>query len=116
MRAPEVKRNPVDSMRALVVRAQIAIVGGRAEKRPFEGLSVDCECYGSPNDVGAGELRRLEKALKKGRFALVVILTRWGSHAATKHVRRICKAHGTPVLIWTGGLSSLASHLARVAF
>jgi hypothetical protein len=53
--------------------------------------------YGSPNDVGRGELVRLEEALRAGGIDRVVIHVRWNSHSATGRIRRVCRTLGVPV-------------------
>ncbi len=79
-------------------RPTVAIVGGLG--RAPEGTDTRrIRYYGSPNDVGRGELVRLEGALRAGSIDRVVIHVRWNSHSATGRIRRVCRTLGVPVAL-----------------
>ncbi len=76
---------------------RVAILGGdgrQADRWTGLGKVVHFQARG---DGGNGELRRLLAALRSGRIALVVILSRWNGHSATTAVRKLCKKHGIRV-------------------
>lgn len=73
---------------------RVAVVGGLGRATAADGSET--RRYGSPRDVGRGELVRLERALRAGGLDRVVIHTRWNSHSATARIRRVCRTLGVP--------------------
>ena len=77
-------------------RRTIAVVGGRGgPDTEREGARV--RYYGTPKDVGHGELVRLEQALRSGGIDRVVLRTRWNAHTVTARIRRLCRGLGIPI-------------------
>jgi hypothetical protein len=93
-------------------RGRIAIVGGRGSTEGIGPFGDRVVAYGSVDDAGAGSIRRLEAALRGGRYATVVVLARWSGHSAFTRIRRACRNTGTRLVVWPNGISSLARELA----
>jgi hypothetical protein len=74
----------------------VAVVGGRGGA-DTERAGTRVRHYGSPKDVGHGELVRLEHALRSGGIDQVVLRTRWNAHTVTARIRRLCRVLGIPV-------------------
>ncbi len=75
---------------------RVAVVGGlgrEAARYDHPGVRY----FGSPGDVGRGELVRLEHALRAGGIGRVVLRTRWNAHTSINRIRRVCKTLGIPV-------------------
>lgn len=79
--------------------ARVALMGGDGRNADRLAGLGEITVFLSPHDGGNGEQRRLLSALRAGSFDLVVILTRWNSHACTKQVRKLCKRQGIPVQV-----------------
>jgi hypothetical protein len=77
--------------------ARVAVVGGDGRQRERWQGDDRVVFFMAPRDGGNGELRRLEAALRAGSIDRVVILARWNGHAATRRVRRLCRARAVPV-------------------
>ncbi|KAI8470957.1 MAG: hypothetical protein J3K34DRAFT_508523 [Monoraphidium minutum] len=87
--------------------ATVAFVGGKSLKAADarmlpQGAAV--RFFGSPRDMGQGELRRLEAALKAGGIDQVYMITRFNGHSVTQTVRRICRERGIPVSLLDAAL------------
>lgn len=76
---------------------RVAVVGGLGH-RGADDEGCDIRRYGSPGDVGRGELVRLEHALRAGGIDRVVLRTRWNAHTSINRIRRVCKALGIPCI------------------
>lgn len=80
-------------------RKKIAVFGGRGDhaksfKREFKNAKI--KSYMSPGDGSYRDTQRLIESIKQYSFDLVIILTRWNSHTATKMVTRECKKYNVP--------------------
>lgn len=83
-------------------RAQrVAVLGGDGRQPEQWAQHGEVVCFQSPHDGGNGEQRRLMSALRSGSFTLVIILTRWNSHAVTRMVRQLCRQRKIPVQVVT---------------
>ena len=78
---------------------RVALMGGDGRNAGRLAGLGEITVFQSPQDGGNGELRRLLSALRGGVIDLVVILTRWNSHSATKQVRKLCKQLKIPVQV-----------------
>lgn len=96
-----------------VIKGRIAIIGGRGDREAFEGLA-GIELVRSREHGGAGPMRQVEAAVLAGRYELVVVLARWLGHSESSRIVRACRRSSTRHLVWPGGLTSLARHLASV--
>jgi hypothetical protein len=87
---------------AALERAQrVAVLGGDGRQPEQWAQHGEVVCFQSPHDGGNGEQRRLMSALRSGSFTLVIILTRWNSHAVTRMVRQLCRQRKIPVQVVT---------------
>ena len=84
-----------DGFKKVARALRVAVVGGlgrEAVRYDHPGVRY----FGSPRDVGRGELVRLEQALRAGAIDRVVLRTRWNAHTSINRIRRVCKALGIP--------------------
>ena len=80
---------------------RVAVLGGDGRQPEQWAQYGEVVCFQSPHDGGNGEPRRLMSALRSGSFTLVIILTRWNSHAVTRMVRQLCRQRKIPVRVET---------------
>jgi hypothetical protein len=52
--------------------------------------------FGGTKDVGIGDIKRLEVAIKAGKIDEVYMLIRWNGHVTTNNVSRWCKERDIP--------------------
>lgn len=86
-------------MVALTTARRVAILGGDSRQEGRWSELGEAVYFQGRRFGGNGELRRLERALRAGSFALVVILARWNGHAVTSKVLRLCRSRGVTVMI-----------------
>jgi hypothetical protein len=91
-----------------VAAGRVAVVGGRGHAGPLERFGDGVVMFGSRESAGAGPVRRLEAALRSGSYGTVIVLARWIAHSTADRVRHVCRTTGTRLVVWPGGLSSLA--------
>lgn len=86
-------------MAAVRRRRVVALVGGIAERLDEGGEDGKAEVrvFGSVQEGGDGELRRLLASLRGGRVDEVWILTCWIGHSQSGAITRACKKLGIPV-------------------
>lgn len=77
-------------------REKIAVYGG--DGRDAAKFGEQAVAYKSPKYGGNRDQKRLMAALKSGTICLVIILTRWNGHSATRTVCALCKRLGIPVV------------------
>lgn len=77
-------------------RKRIAVFGGDGRRHPYAESQGDVRYFPSPGNGGNGGVKRLEESLKSGGIELVLVLTRWNGHSATKRIRRLCAQLGVP--------------------
>jgi hypothetical protein len=81
----------MNSLGFLNLNTTTAILGGDARRPPVNVTAPKIVLFGSQQDSGNGEFRRLKQSLKSGVFGAVVIRSRWNSHTVTTAVKKICK-------------------------
>jgi hypothetical protein len=57
---------------------------------------VQVRFYGGVKDVGTGDLKRLEAAIKAGSIDEVYMLIRWNGHNTTQMVSKLCRDREIP--------------------
>jgi hypothetical protein len=57
---------------------------------------VQVRFYGGVKDVGQGDLKRLEAAIKAGSIDEVYMLIRWNGHTTTHIVSKLCRDRDIP--------------------
>jgi hypothetical protein len=83
----------------MVSGARVALMGGDGRCPPrFEGIAAK-DMFQGARFGGNGEARRLESALRSGGIRKLVILARWNGHSATRHIRKVARAHGVEVVV-----------------
>ena len=95
----------------------ILVFGGDDRVHQLAELSPLLRTYAAARQAGARSRRRVEVALRSGRVACVVLLTRWAGHTDTGAIRAMCRAPGIACLLVAEGFSAardvLAGLLAR---
>lgn len=78
---------------------RVAVIGGDGRLSPRLVDAPEIAVYRSPRCGGNGDARRLEKALRKGSFGVLIVLTRWNSHSTTQKLSRLCKKLGVKIVL-----------------
>mgnify|MGYP003375270772 CR=1 FL=1 len=78
-------------------RRRIAVFGGDGRPHPYAESQGDVRYFQSPGNGGNGGVKQLEASLRAGGIDLVLVLTRWNGHSATKSIRRLCSQLGVPI-------------------
>ena len=83
---------------------RVAVFGGDGRlpsKIREKSCTQNINIYRSCKNSGVKEQRRLEASIKAGSFGLIMILTRWNCHSATKRIRKLCRKRGVKVVMIT---------------
>lgn len=80
-----------------MTRLRVAVMGGDGRNVEKFADRGEVTFYQSRHDGGVSERRRMIAALKAGSFDLVILLSRWNGHDATKAIRKVCRTHNIPV-------------------
>lgn len=84
-------------------RRVVALVGEVTERGAGDNDDVvEIRVFGSANEAGAGELRRLLASLKAGRIHEVRILLCKIGHSETRAIKQVCRKLGIPVRLFDG--------------
>ena len=86
-------------MVAALPAGRVAVLGGDGRQEGRWAQLGEVDHFRGRRFGGNGELRRLERAIRAGSFALVVILARWNGHSATEKVMKLCRSRGVRVMI-----------------
>lgn len=78
-------------------RRRIAVFGGDGRRHPEAESQGDVRYFPSPGNGGNGGVKQLEASLKARGIDLVLVLTRWNGHSATKVIRQLCRHLGVPI-------------------
>jgi siroheme synthase (precorrin-2 oxidase/ferrochelatase) len=101
MRSNDAKPNKLTASVHPERARRVAVLGGDGRQPEQWAQHGEVVCFQSPHDGGNGEQRRLMSALRSNSFTLVIILTRWNSHAVTRMVRQLCRQRKIPVQVVT---------------
>lgn len=75
---------------------RIAIVGGDGRCQTWVAEAPTVEIIPSPKFGGHGRIRAFLKALRNGRFILVVLLLGFIDHPTAGRIRKLCREAGIP--------------------
>ena len=81
----------------VIANHRVAIFGGDGRCPEKYVQAPEIVVFKSRRDGGNGPAKRLEKALRAGRFGTLVILTRWNGHSMTRKLRKLCAKLGVRV-------------------
>ena len=77
-------------------RRRIAVFGGDGRPHLYAESQGEVRYFQSRGNGGNGGVKQLEASLRAGGIDLVLVLTKWNGHGATKHIRRLCAQLGVP--------------------
>lgn len=78
-------------------RRRIAVFGGDGRRHPYAESQGDVRYFPSTGNGGNGGVKQLEASLRAGGIDLVLVLTRWNGHSATKVIRQLCRQLRVPI-------------------
>lgn len=90
---------------------RIAIVGGCPGRIQVRMVGTEVVYFGSAQDGGGGELKRLKATLHGGRLDLVVFMVRFCGHSMQQSAAQEARRAGVAVFIWHNGVSGLQAAL-----